>query len=453
MIPSQFLERMKNYLDAPAFEAFCQALEAAPVRAFRTNTDKTTDERLLPLLPFPAAPLPFAPHAYYATDDKIGAHPAHHAGMLYMQDPGAISTVAALSMEKGLRVLDLCAAPGGKSTQLAGAIGKEGVLVSNEYVTARARILQGNVERMGLTNTVVTNLDSAALADFYGSYFDLVVVDAPCSGEGMLRKYEAAAQEWSEENVALCATRQREILQNAAKCVAPGGRLLYATCTWSLAENEENVAWLLDTFRDFRLLPVADSVVAVTADGISQNGKDLSACRRFYPHISPGEGQFIALFAREGGGTSALPKKNHLIPLTRAENATVTAFFKETMQKMPEGIPCRLGDKVFLAPSVPLPPRGVFAAGVCVGTLLKGRLEPHHQFYSAYGADFKRILPLASTDARIGKYLAGEEIDAPELLDTKNGYAAVLFEGAPLGGGKHVAGRLKNHYPKGLRNK
>ena len=127
--------------------------------------------------------------------------------------------------------------------------------------------------------------------------------------------------------------------------------------------------------------------------------------------------------------------------------------FKETMQKTPQGDLCRLGDKVFLAPAIPLPPRGVFAAGVCVGTLLKGRLEPHHQFYAAYGMDFKRVLPLTNTDTRVGKYLSGEEIDAPELLDTKNGYAAVLYEGAPLGGGKHVAGRLKNHYPKGLRNK
>ncbi|MBE6604538.1 MAG: RsmB/NOP family class I SAM-dependent RNA methyltransferase [Ruminococcaceae bacterium] len=255
MIPSKFLERMQGYLDAPEFQAFCRALEAPPVRAFRVNTDKTSDERLLSLLPFSTTPLPFAKNAYYATNDKIGAHPAHHAGMLYMQDPGAISTVAALPLDKGLRVLDLCAAPGGKSTQLASAIGKEGVLVSNEYVTARARILQGNVERMGLSNTVVTNLDSAAIADFFGNYFDLVVVDAPCSGEGMLRKYEVAGEEWSEENVALCAARQRDILANAAGCVAPGGRLLYATCTWSLAENEENVAWFLDTFPDFSLTP------------------------------------------------------------------------------------------------------------------------------------------------------------------------------------------------------
>lgn len=453
MIPQKFLQRMQSYLDEASFEAFCAALERPPVRAFRVNTDKTDDNRLLPLLPFRATPLPFLPHAYYATDDKIGAHPAHHAGMLYMQDPGAISTVAALEPGKGLRVLDLCAAPGGKSTQLACAIGTEGVLVSNEYITARARILQGNVERMGVKNTVVTNLDSKTAADFYGSYFDLVVVDAPCSGEGMLRKYEAAAEEWSEENVTLCATRQRDILQNAARCVAPGGRLLYATCTWSLAENEENVAWFLDTFPDFSLLPVSDSVAAVTVNGMAINGRDLSRCRRFYPHVSPGEGQFIALLQRAPDSRATSPQKDSFTPLTRTETAVVEAFFKDTLQQIPQGRLCRLGDKIFLSPNCPLPPRGVFAAGVCVGTLIKGRLDPHHQLYSAYGADFKRTLALNADDIRVTKYLNGEEIDAPELQNMQNGFAAVLFEGAPLGGSKHVAGRLKNHYPKGLRNK
>lgn len=453
MIPSKFLERMRGYFDTTAFEAFCAALEAPPVRAFRVNTDKTTAARLLPLLPFVSTPLPFAKNAYYATNDKIGAHPAHHAGMLYMQDPGAISTVAALPLEKGLRVLDLCAAPGGKSTQLASAIGREGVLVSNEYVTSRARILQGNIERMGITNTLVTNLDSAAVADFFGNYFDLVVVDAPCSGEGMLRKYEVAGEEWSEENVALCAARQRDILTNAAKCVAPGGRLLYATCTWSLDENEENVAWFLDSFPDFSLSPVADCVTAVTADGISVKGHDLTACRRFYPHISPGEGQFIALLTRSNGAAATPIPKNNAQQLSRAESDTVGAFLAQALQEIPEGRLCRLGDKVFLCPDVPLPPRGIFAAGVCIGTLVKGRLEPHHHLYSAYGRDFKRILPFSANDPRTAKYLAGEEIDAPELQNTQNGYAAVLYEGAPLGGGKHVAGKLKNHYPKGLRNK
>ena len=453
MIPTKFLARMREYFEDAEYDAFCAALEAPSVRAFRVNTQKTDAGRLLPLLPFAARPLPFARDAFYATDDKVGALPCHHAGMLYMQDPSAISAIAAAEVKRGARVLDLCAAPGGKSTQLGAAIGPDGVLVSNEYVPARCRILQGNVERMGLTNTVVTNLDTKALADFYGAYFDLVVADAPCSGEGMFRKYEVAGEEWSEENVTLCAARQREILQNAARCVAPGGRLLYSTCTFSLAENEENVAWFLDTHPDFSLIPVAREVAAATADGISVAGRDLTLCRRFHPHLSPGEGQFLALMVRQEGADGAKPPKSCAVTPSRAETDTVTAFFADTLTAAPRGALCRLRDTVYLAPDIPLPSAGVFAAGVAVGTVLKNRLEPHHHLYSAYGAQFIRQLPLTSDDARVAAYLRGEEIDASELAGGKNGFAAVLFEGAPLGGGKHVSGRLKNHYPKGLRNR
>ena len=452
-VPSKFLARMEELLPRDQYTAFCAALTAPAVRALRINTVKTEADRVLTLLPFAATPVSFAENAFYATDDKVGALPCHHAGMIYMQDPSAISAVAALDVCEGLRVLDLCAAPGGKSTQLAAAIGDTGVLVSNEYVPARCRILQGNVERMGLTNTVVTNLSAEALADFYGEYFDLVVVDAPCSGEGMLRKYEVASEEWSEENVSLCAARQREILKSAVGCVAPGGRLLYSTCTFSPEENEQNVAWLLDTYPEFTLVPVRGEVAAVTADGIAVNGRDLSLCRRFYPHLSPGEGQFLALLTRACAKTPSAPQKSAPQPLSRSEADAVKAFFEQTLTQMPKGMLCRLRDSIFLAPDAPLPRGGVFTAGVCVGTLTKGRIEPHHHLFTALGKLFCRRLHLLADDPRVGKYLRGEEIDCPELSAMPNGYACVFYEGAPLGGGKCVNGRLKNHYPKGLRNK
>lgn len=452
-VPSKFLARMEKLLPRDQYAAFCAALDAPAVRALRINTVKAEADRVLPLLPFAATPLPFAENAFYATDDKVGALPCHHAGMIYMQDPSAISAVAALEVKKGLRVLDLCAAPGGKSTQLAAAIGEAGVLVSNEYVPARCRILQGNVERMGLANTVVTNLSADALADFYGDLFDLVVVDAPCSGEGMLRKYEVASEVWSEENVRLCAARQREILESAVRCVAPGGKLLYSTCTFSPEENEQNVAWLLDTYPEFALIPVRAEVAAVTADGISVNGRDLSLCRRFYPHLSPGEGQFLALLARRTDAEAA-PKKPHpLQTLGKNDAAAVQKFLQDTLLVPPAGDLVLLRDTVYLAPRFPIPAKGVFAAGVAVGELVKGRVVPHHHFFSAFGKRFCRKLDLCATDPRTQKYLRGEELDCPELADLSNGYACVFFEGAPLGGGKTVDARLKNHYPKGLRNK
>ena len=452
MIPQKFLNRMQKLLPYAEYEAFIAALDEPPVRALRVNTVKTSAAHLLPLIPFAGDPVPFTENAYFASEEKVGAHPAHHAGMFYMQDPSAISAVAALPITRGMRVLDLCAAPGGKSTALGAAIGPEGVLVSNEYVAVRCRILQGNVERMGLTNTIITNKDTADLANFYGPVFDLVVADAPCSGEGMLRKYEVASEEWSLENVALCATRQQEILSNAARCVAKDGMLLYATCTFSTEENEQNVAWFLDTHPDFTLIPVAEAVATVTADGIPQSGRDLSLCRRYYPHKAQGEGQFLALFRRTAGNTGTLPRQDGLQPLTKAETDTVTAFLRDVLEYVPTGKLGRLRDTVYLAPQFPTPQNGVFAAGVAIGTVTKGRVEPHHHLFSALGSIFKRKLALPADDPRITKYLRGEEIDATELTDLKNGFAAVLFEDAPLGGGKLVAGRLKNHYPKGLRS-
>ncbi len=454
MVPQKFLARMRDLLSVSEYEAFVAALEEPPVRAFRVNEGKTAAERLLPLLPFVAEPIGFIPNAFYAPLDKVGALPCHHAGMLYMQDPSAICAVAAANVPRGARVIDLCAAPGGKSTQLAAAIGDEGVLVSNEYVTSRCRILTGNVERMGHKNTVVTNLSTEALADFYGPVFDLVVCDAPCSGEGMLRKYEVAGEEWSEENVTLCAARQREILQNAVRLVAPGGRLLYSTCTFSLEENEQNVAWLLDTYPELSLVPVSEAISHVTADGIATKAHpELTLCRRFYPHVERGEGQFLALLERRDGGAAGKLPRSHALPLSRTEQSLFDEFIADTLKTTPTGTPLRLRENLYVAPDIPLPPSGVFAAGVCVGTLQKNRIEPHHQLFSAYGAQFRRQLALTADDERTSPYLRGEEIDCPELENEKNGYVGVLFEGATLGGGKCVSGKLKNHYPKGLRNK
>ncbi|MBQ8356829.1 MAG: SAM-dependent methyltransferase [Clostridia bacterium] len=458
MIPQKFLERMRRYpgLDFAAFEA---ALETPAVRALRVNSIKTSSEKLIPLLPFSVTPLPFATDAFYAPEDKVGALPAHHAGMLYMQDPSAVSTVLAAAPPRGIRAIDLCAAPGGKSTQLAAAIGESGVLVSNEYVPARCRILQGNVERIGARNTIVTNLPTNKLASFYGALFDLVVADVPCSGEGMFRKYDVATTEWSPENVQMCAERQREILENAAALTAPGGRLLYSTCTFSLEENEQNIDAFLTAHPEFVLIPVAPTVAAVTADGICFVGyaHDLALCRRFYPHLSPGEGQFVALLQKNSDTVckkAALSRDSLSSPGPKTARL-VQDFLAEVLTEVPAGARITLlRDALWLTPDFPVPSAGVFAPGVCIGTLQKGRIEPHHQFASAYGTLYRRTVLLCDGDPRVLAYLRGEEIPlSPDECKNGNGYAALLYEGTPLGGGKIVGERLKNHYPKGLRNR
>ena len=452
MLPREFLDRMRK-MPQLDFNAFRAALDAPPVRAFRVNTVKTDAEHLFLLLPFAQKPVGFAPDAYFAPDDKVGGLAAHHAGGFYMQDPSAIFTALCVEVSPNARVVDLCAAPGGKATGLAARV-PDGFVLANEYMPTRCRILEGNIERLGIKNTVVTNLSAAELADTYGAYFDLVVVDAPCSGEGMFRKYPIAVSEWSEENVTLCQKRQRDILENAAALCRAGGKLLYSTCTFSIEENEANIDAFLTAHEDFSLIPVPASLAAVSADGVTlpEFRHDLSAARRFYPHLAPGEGQFVAVLQREGGKDNARPDAAFFPALLKKDAETVSDFLKNTLSISPCGNLCRARDTVYLAPPLPLPRHGVFAAGVTVGTLQKDRLIPHHHFFSAFGKDFCRRLDLSSDDARLAKYLAGEEIEAPELQGN-DGYAAVLVGGIPLGGGKAVQGRLKNYYPKGLRSR
>ena len=453
MLPHAFTKRMKDLLGND-FPAFMQEMEEKPAQhALRINSIKCERERFLALSDIDTSPIPYTQDGFYHNDEKIGSHPFHHAGMLYSQDPGAMATANALPIRAGWRVLDVCAAPGGKSAQLAAAIGAEGLLVANEYVPARCKLLVGNIERLGIPNALVLNTDSKTLGDWYPDFFDLVLVDAPCSGEGMFRKNEEALADWSEENVRRCAERQTDILENAAKTVAPGGYLLYSTCTFSLEENEEQVAGFLDRHPAFHLCPVAEALCRHTAPGLAVNGKDLSLTRRFYPHIAPGEGQYLALLQRsEEGGRAEVPTYRNAAELPQKNDlAVLRGFFADAWgdAQAADEIRALRGNHV-LPPPVPLPPHSVFAAGVLVGEIRKGICFPHHQLFSAYGRRFARQISLSPGEKRLTDYLHGEVIPAP---DVENGYCAITLAGCPLGGGKVSGGVAKNLYPKGLRLK
>ncbi len=462
-LPIAFAERMKRLLGSE-YDAFEAALSReSAVKGLRVNTHKVAVETFSQNAPFELTPIPYVTGGFIVSEDaQAGKHPYHQAGAYYMQDPGAMSAVAAIPTDvwqkEGMRVLDLCAAPGGKTTQLAALCEERGgVVVANEYVSARSRILAGNVERMGLSNVCVTNTDAAHMAALYPEAFDLVAVDAPCSGEGMYRKNDLAITEWSEANVRMCAERQREILAEAVKCVAAGGYLLYSTCTYSTEENEEIVAWILRTYNDFSIVPCHEAVVSHTADGLTDfdaRGEDLSLCRRFYPHVCAGEGQFVALLKR-ADGADAPTKRAPTVLLPKALEKTAQDFLRQTLGHTLTPLLCDRGT-VFTLPALEstpltLPPHAV-AMGVPLGEERKGRIVPHHHFFMAFGKELCSRVILAPDDARVRKYLAGEEIDIPAEL---SGYAAVLLtlgdEVLTLGGGKAVGGRLKNYYPKGLR--
>ena len=454
MISEAFFDRMKDLLKGD-FPSFYDSLKLPSVKAVRVNTEKTTKENFLSNTDLILSPLEYCDEGFILEDaEGIGNTPAHAAGMIYVQDPGAMSAVAAIELKEGDFVLDCCSAPGGKASQAYGKIGDGGILVANEFVPKRAKICVSNFERLGFKSALVLSLDTAEIGKMYRGVFDAVICDAPCSGEGMFRKYDEAVLEWSQENVKACAARQKEILGNVANTVKPGGVLLYSTCTYSVEENEEVVLDFLERHPDFHLIPPSERVRPFVSPGIPLSGhEELSLCFRFYPHISRGEGQFAAVLKRDED-TNVLPTilyNDTGISPSKEEMKIIEAFLSDNLISVPSARFIKRGEIISIVPNdMKIPRGGVFSAGVCLGEIRGKNLFPHHHFFSAYGRLFKRKIELSANDDRIYKYLGGEEIAAD---GNSTGFCAVLYEGAPLGGGKISGGVVKNHYPKGLRIK
>lgn len=447
-LPEKYKERMKSLLGED-YEAYEKSLSEPPIRAFRVNTDKISVEEFEKICPFPHEKIPYTENGFYFTYDKIGNHPFHHAGMIYVQEPGAMAPAECLEIQPGWTVLDMCAAPGGKSTQIKNKLGEKGVLVSNEIIPSRCKILTGNIERLGLKNVITTCTDTERLTRLFGKAFDLIMVDAPCSGEGMMRKEEAAVSEWSEENVRLCAERQQEILDNAVCLLKDGGYIIYATCTFSLEENEMVIDAFLQKYPEFELIEVTPEVRESTCDGITFEGcktDNIHFCRRFYPHKSKGEGQFMAVLKStlEPSCVKADRKKDKA-----KENTVVTEFLDSVLTDYDKNNVIINGDRVNYFTSDFHVPSAYFSCGVTIGEIKKNYIQPHHQFFMAMGDKFKRKIDLTADSPELMKYLRGEEITA----DTDNGWAVVTVNGCSAGGIKVVSGRGKNHYPKGLRLK
>ncbi len=445
-LPIEFENRMKTLL-GEEFEAYERQLKNPPVKAFRVNTDKISVEDFSKINVFGSRKIPYVDNGYYLDYDKVGNHPYHHAGLIYVQEPAAMAPAECIDIEPDWCILDMCAAPGGKSTQLKNKLGSRGVLVSNEIIASRCRILTGNIERLGLQNTIVTCMDTARLAATFDSTFDLVMVDAPCSGEGMFRKEEIAIDEWSENNIALCASRQQEILDNAVKALKSGGYIIYATCTFSLEENEMAVDAFLNRHPEFELLPVNERVAKSTADGIKFDGcqtENIHLLRRFYPHKAAGEGQFMALLHHTGEKSADFaPAKADSKP-----DKIVTDFLNDTLLDYnPDYVTTYSGNPIYYNGRLPIKSGTAFCCGVTIGEIRKNYILPHHQFFTALGQNFKRKINLSLDSPELTKYLHGEEFDTA----TENGWAVVMVDGYPLGGAKVVEGRAKNHYPKGLR--
>lgn len=445
-LPPEYTARMKLLLGNDYIQ-YEEALSQPPVKAFRVNTDKISLEDFRRINPFGNEKIPYVDNGFYLDYDKAGNHPYHHAGMIYIQEPGAMAPAECISIPPDSKVLDMCAAPGGKSTQLKNKLGKNGVLVSNEIISSRCKILTGNLERLGLQNTVTTCMDTKKLAKIFPDTFDVIMVDAPCSGEGMFRKEEIAVDEWSEENVRMCAQRQQQILENAAVCLKNGGYIIYATCTFSLDENEKTVDEFLKNHSDFELVPVNEKVKQNTADGIAFEGcacENIAEARRFYPHKAKGEGQFMAVLHNTAEPSYGFAQK---IKSAKPDKA-VSEFLDSVLESYDkEYVRIYNGNPVYFTPDFAVPDGAAFSCGVTIGELRKNYIQPHHQFFMAMGNKFKRKIELSVNSTELSKYLHGEEFET----DCENGWAVVTVEGCTVGGVKVSGGKAKNHYPKGLR--
>ncbi|MBQ7153732.1 MAG: NOL1/NOP2/sun family putative RNA methylase [Clostridia bacterium] len=453
-----FWDRMKSILgqDYPAFADAVTDCEA--VRAFRVHLPAEKIGDFLSVFPYPVERHPVFSDAFYCTAEKLGNTPFHHAGLIYLQDPSAMAVVHALDIQKGWHVLDLCAAPGGKTTQLSAAVGKTGAVVACEYVEKRCAILNENLERLGCSNTVVLHTAADAVAGAFPGKFDLVLCDAPCSGEGMFRKNSRAQDEWSPENVTMCAERQKRILESAVACVRPGGYLLYSTCTFAPEENEENAAYVLSRFPEMELCAPSAEVTALSSPGLKLQTTDMdpSLCRRFYPHVHRGEGQFLALFRKAASaicGEAAGNGKGDLKTVPEKDMQTVRAFLEQTLDGDAAG-DCLLKifkNRIYLVrPQLEqyLTAPGLVTPGVPLGDLEKGRLEPHHWFAKAFGHEFRNRIDLTGREDIVRQYLTGTEIPVEEGV---SGFCALTYAGGVLGCVKASSGRGKNRYPKGLR--
>ena len=428
MLPQEFLDRMQTLLGSE-YPKFLESLERPRAVALRMNPLKGE----APTLPFVGEPVPWEPMGYYYDPEaRPGLHPYHEAGVYYLQEASAMSAVALLDPQPGETICDLCAAPGGKTTQIAGRMAGEGFLLCNEINPKRAKILSRNIERMGVCNALVTNEHPQNLADKYAGFFDRVLIDAPCSGEGMFRKEEAAVTDWSVETVQMCARRQAEILHSGAQLVKPGGRLVYSTCTFAPEENEQTIASFLEAHPEF----VAETVEAPWFTP-GPNGSF-----RMWPHKILGEGHFGAVLRKVGGEEGEVAD----CPAQKLPKPWLD-FAKELEIRLPEGKAILFGQSLYWVPKEMPDIRGirVLRPGLELGEVKKDRFQPGHGL-ALWLRDCANTQDISWDSAEISAYLHGETIPSKT-----RGWCLVRVDGYSIGWGKSDGNVLKNHYPKGLR--
>lgn len=460
-MPGEYFEARERALLGTRYDVLYTA-PCAVRRGVTVNGLRCAPQEFAAAVDFGLEPSPFCDAAFLLTDPQLrpGRHAYHHAGVFYVQEPSASVPAGLLGVRPGERVLDLCAAPGGKTSQLAAALRGEGLLVANEYVAARVGVLKSNLERMGVTNALVLNESTARVAAAFPAFFDKILVDAPCSGEGMFRKESVAVTQYDQPLLDRCAALGAEILENAAAMLAPGGILVYSTCTFAPGEDEGQIAAFLARHPEFTLCDLSGCGFGQPGEANRAGNDPLQAeyCRRIWP-CDGGEGHFMAKLQKAADAPAVeLPRgkngkgKGGKTPRVDAKALQAWQSFAKELFPTLAGQPIAVvGDGFLLEPPALLPAAKlhVLRAGVPAGRAAKGRFEPAHALFMAYGAQCTNCEELTLADPRTAAWLRGEEIEA---RTAQNGWCAVLVDGFPLGGGKASGGRIKNHYPKALRN-
>lgn len=450
-LPQDFLDKMQQLL-GEEFDEFIKSYDHEKSHGLRLNLLKTSMESFKEKNKLTLDSIPWVEEGFfYKGEERPGKHPYHEAGVYYIQEPSAMSVGAFVEAKPGEKVLDLCAAPGGKSTHVASQLGQKGLLVANEIYPQRAKILSQNIERMGVKNAIVLNETPARLAKHFPLYFDRIVVDAPCSGEGMFRKEPSVMKSWVEHGNDYFVKLQQEITSYALKMLRPGGMLLYSTCTFSPLEDEQIVSRMLKEDPDLELVePEWYEGFDHGHPEWSDNNQELTKCVRIWPHRMKGEGHFLALLKKKGESSRLKERQTE-----KAKMPQELSSFLQTVKK-----PLALDrleirqEKVFVHPDCRRDLKGlrIMRSGLLLGECLKNRFEPSQALAMALRADeYPNVLYLSREDDRVIRYLKGETIDLRDEESVEKGWVLICVDNYPLGFGKAAGGSVKNKYLAGWR--
>ena len=452
-LPLKYTEKMKTLL-GEAFDEYMASFDDSRFYGLRINTLKLSAEEFEKKNIFSLKKVHWCDTGfYYEENARPAKHPYYHAGLYYLQEPSAMSSAEVLPIEEGDRVLDLCAAPGGKTTQLAAKMQGTGVLVSNDISAGRTKALVKNVELMGIKNAIVTSETPEKLASKFEGYFTKILVDAPCSGEGMFRKEPDIIKSWNDEMLDFCVSEQEKILESAAKMLAPDGMLLYSTCTFNPDEDEKMIEKFLESHQEFGLCHIDEKYGFDKGrkEWTETGNTEIEKCARLWPHKIDGEGHFVALLKKDSTSSNLLN-----IEKTNCKDKRLNVFFdfadknlnikfdknanyqfiNDGLYMLPEDIPSLKGIRVM-------------RSGMYLGEFKKDRFEPsQHLAMCLKKEDFKVCADMKLEDDRVIRYLKGETVDFENIND---GWCCVCVDTFPLGWAKAQKGRLKNKYATGWR--